>query len=153
MHEVAVIFLAGGKAVAVVDADDWERLSRHRWRLSKGHAITDIGSTTVSMHRMIVGAREGQVVDHRNRQRLDNRKENLRRCTHEENNLNTSPRGQASRYRGVWMSKGKWRAAITRHGRRQYLGYWDTELQAAMAYDMAADRLHGRFAKLNILHR
>lgn len=102
------------------------------------------------MHRLIMGAKPGQIVDHKNRNSLDNRRENLRFCTVSQNTAN-SRRHQDSRYpyRGVSLRYGKWQAYIRKNGNYHSLGaYIDIE-DAARAYDRKALELFGEFAVLN----
>ena len=157
MSEVEFVFLASGKGVAIVDPEDFPLVQRYRWRLSKGHAITEVRRngkrTSLSMHRLLAGAADGEIVDHRNGNRLDNRRANLRKCDAGENARNAAPHRKAfSEFRGVWLSRGLWRAAISVDRQRRYLGYFKSEAVAALAYDVAAIRLHRKFARTNILH-
>jgi len=137
-------------SVVIVDADDYEFLSKFRWhRATRGYA-----TATISMHRLIVGAPVGKEVDHINGEPADNRKENLRLCTRSQNIANTrKPRrknGCQSRYKGVHWAKTnkKWVAIVAPNGKR-YRRYCDTELEAAKAYDEMAKRHFGEFARLN----
>lgn len=97
------------------------------------------------MHTVIMGT---PLVDHRNRDGLDNRKDcNLREATKAQNLMNQGPRGGASQYKGVayHAKTGKWRARI----KQQALGLHATEEAAARAYDAAAREQFGEFARLN----
>jgi hypothetical protein len=93
------------------------------------------------------------LVDHINTDSLDNRRANLRLATHSQNSCNSrrDKSNTYSRFRGVSFSKRKqkWFAAIRANGRKLWLGYFDNELDAAKAYDMAARKYHGEFAVLN----
>ena len=93
------------------------------------------------------------LVDHRNTDSLDNRRANLRLATHSQNSCNSrrDKSNTYSRYRGVSFSKRKqkWFAAIRADGKKTWLGYFDSEEDAAKAYDTAAKKYHGEYATLN----
>ncbi len=95
----------------------------------------------------------GLLVDHRNTDLLDNRRANLRLATHSQNSCNSrrDKSNTLSRYRGVSFSKRKqkWFAAIRANGKKMWLGYFDSEEDAARAYDAAASKYHKEFARLN----
>lgn len=105
----------------------------------------------VQLHRLILGI-EGtkKLGDHKNRNTLDNRRENLRIATHSENCKNRISAGE-SKYLGVCKSTGraKWQATIKVKGRYKMLGRFDSEEAAAIRYDAAAKIHHGEFANLN----
>jgi hypothetical protein len=94
---------------------------------------------------------EGMVVDHINGNGLNNRRSNMRNCTRAQNSANRRPkRGAASPYKGVFpRPDGKFEASICHDGRKQYLGRFENEIEAARAYDKKAKELHGEFAYLN----
>lgn len=100
------------------------------------------------MHMMLTGWRE---TDHRNGNGLDNRRKNLRPCTHAQNCRNAKPRSVSSKYKGVGWSRvhNKWRARIRVDGILKSLGVFTEEAQAARAYDRAAAEYFGEFARLN----
>lgn len=156
MGEVNSIPLTQGKS-AIVDADDYEYLSQFNWHYTKtGYAARKIKKngafTSLKMHRDIMNPSPDRHLDHINREKLDNRKSNLRFCTDAENNLNKAPRkGCASKYKGVWWSKErkKWVAEIKRGEKRIRLGRFICEKAAALAYNKAASDLHGEYAYLN----
>lgn len=104
------------------------------------------------MHRMIMNPPDGMVVDHRNGDTLDNRRENLRVCTPKQNLQNRkSEKGSSSRYIGVhWHTPpGKWLATINPNKQNYSLGHFDSEEDAAIARDVAAQFFFGGFARLN----
>jgi len=152
------------KRFAKVDPDDYPWLSQYRWHCQKRshtcYAVRTVwqGGTCgkVWMHRVIMGTPEGLVCDHINHEGLDDRKRNLRNCSKQENSFNKSRhRNGGSRYKGVHQRNGsdKWFSSIQARGKQEYLGEFDTEIEAALVYDAAARRLHGRFAVLNFPDR
>ena len=102
------------------------------------------------MHRHILSAPAHLTVDHINRNRLDNRRCNLRLCTVAENNCNRfvvlSP---TSRFKGVTRRDNLWVASIHPSGNRLRLGSFAVEEDAARAYDVAAKKFYGEFACCN----
>lgn len=141
---------------ALVDDDDYEWLKQWKWHCSVyGYAVVSDG-TAQFMHRMVIKAPRGIKVDHINGNRLDNRKENLRIVSDSQNRMNSRkrckwPRKLTSLYKGVgWHDSVQlWRARITVQQKQMYIGYFDSELAAAMAYDIAAKDLYGEYARLN----
>lgn len=101
------------------------------------------------------GSESNGLVDHRNTDSLDNRRANLRLATHSQNSCNSrrDKSNTYSRYRGVSFSKRKqkWFAAIRANGKKMWLGYFETEIDAARAYDAAAKKYHGEYATLNFI--
>jgi len=150
--EVRQIPLGDG-AYAYVDAADFEWLSRWNWRLHGGYAMRTEKRRKVYMHRAIMQPPRGMVVDHINRNKLDNTRDNLLVCTQQENCHNRSKRnGASSRFRGVSFNRrmGRWCARITFEGRRLWLGCFVEEVEAARAYDRKAVELFGESALLNL---
>lgn len=118
--------------------------SHHQWFGDKRKTIT------VRLHAMIHPVPAGYVVDHINRNTLDNRRRNLRLALISQNAMNSKKRAATtSIYKGVSGHHGRWRATIGCRGRQQYIGTFATEMEAAMAYDQAAKEYHGSFASLN----
>ena len=109
---------------------------------------------SVLIHRLVASEfienPEGKpFVDHINRIKDDNRKENLRWSTNSENQGNTNKRQGSSIYKGVWAKSGKWLCTIQKDKKTRYLGTYETEEEAGRAYDLKALEFFGQFAKLN----
>lgn len=149
--------LDNGQFAIVDDCDSGPVLSR-KWRTSKnGHggpyAITGNSSLWIVMHHVITGERKQ--IDHINGDGLDNRRSNLRFADHSQNagNSDIDKSYCSSQYRGVtWNIRGdRWIAQIGsgRQGTRQYIGCFTDEIEAALAYDQAALKRWGDFARLN----
>lgn len=139
--------------VAIVDDADYEWLSQWKWSYHKaGHAIRckRVGgkATQRIMHREILGFPSG-IVDHINGDRLDNRRENLRVTDAKGNAWNRGKQISSSQYKGVRPRYGKWLAQIQANGRKVHIGMFETEQEAALAYDSFARTLHGEYARVN----
>jgi hypothetical protein len=108
----------------------------------------------VLMHRVILGLADDDPhqADHINHDTLDNRRANLRIATRTQNLANSRKQDRASsRYKGVVRAARGWQAYLTNNRKRQYLGYFDTEEEAALAYNWAAVAAWGEFARLNVI--
>lgn len=145
--------LTNSDKIVLVDDCRYAELRPYGWNLSKkGYAQAWIGGRTVLMHRLVANAQPGVPVDHENRNRLDNRESNLRVATRSQNGANQGKRpGCSSQYKGVHhrRGRGRWEAGIEVEGKHIYLGQHDTEVDAALAYDVAARQHFGEFAELN----
>lgn len=143
--------------VAIVDDEDFELVSKYKWQAApfgrtwSAHR-TGWPKSTIFMHRVIMNAPDGFEVDHIDGNGLNNTKENLRICTHAENTKNQKLRiDSKSGYKGVdWhIYIKKWRARIRVNYEEVSLGYFDSAIDAAEAYDRAAREYFGEFAKTN----
>jgi len=142
----------GNGHYALVDATDYEWLSKYNWHYHNGYAVRREQCRRIYMHRDIMKPPEGMSVDHINHDKLDHRRCNLRVCTHQQNVHNNSKhKGSSSRFKGVGYLKerGKWFAKGYYQGERIWLGYFEDEAEAARAYDRMAVQYFREFAKLN----
>lgn len=138
---------------AVVDATDFARLASLgvKWCVSDGYAVS---AKYGRMHRFLLGAKPGEMVDHVNGDKLDNRRANLRIATNAQNQANRRAVRGTSKFKGVCRqkrphSKDVWVARIVAGGQQVHLGSFDDEAVAALAYDAAARKHFGQFASLN----
>lgn len=136
--------------VIKVDSSDYDYLIKFKWSLiGKGYAYNHkLGM----MHRIIMNTPKELQVDHLNKDKLDNRKLNLRNCTNKENSHNTEgSKKSTSKYKGVsWCNtRGKWSSQIVHNGINLFIGRFNTEEEAGRAYDAKVKELFGEYAHLN----
>lgn len=149
------IRLSQGK-VTLVDDIDYKFLDQFgKWQYHLGYAIHNIYGGCIRMHRVILermGITNIQHVDHINGNGLDNRRCNLRPATPSQNKCNgPAYKNNIAGFRGVsWYARDNtWRAAIAQNGMKKHLGYFDDPWKAAQAYNEAAIKYYGEFARLN----
>ena len=137
---------------AYVDAEDYEWLSQWTWHLHNGYAVRRRNNKVINMHREITQAPKGMEVDHKNRNKLDNTRENLHVCTHAENAQNRrKPRNTSSRFWGVSYIKdrAKYMAFVCYKGEVVSCGCFTDQIEAARARDCKAVELFGDEAQVN----
>lgn len=153
-----------GEHNVFIDGEDFDKIKEYTWCLSKiGNCFYACSGlydkktkkkTTIHMHRIIMDTSKDYIIDHVNGNALDNRKENLRICSNAENLRNRKKqKNTSSIYKGVCFDKRdkKWRASIRLNNKLMYIGLFDTQTQAAKAYNKAAVENFGEFARLNII--
>ena len=143
--------LTQGK-VALVDDKDFKRLNKFKWSAwtngTHWYAVRGI-----YMHKEIIGDVSMAIeIDHKNKNGLDNRRSNLRKCTRSQNSHNTNGhKDRRSKYKGLTYRKrdNKWEARICINSIRIHLGMFKNEIDAAKAYDVGAMKHFGKYAHLN----
>lgn len=144
---------------ARVDDPDFDRLARFQWRAKKHgrtyYAVRDIRKsdgrrTTQHLHHAVLGPGR---YDHADGNGLNNQRRNIRMATADQNSANRrKQRGCSSQFKGVcWHHNRTWVARITVRHLPIHLGYFKNELSAAQAYDRAAKKYFGKFAKPNFV--
>lgn len=152
------------KYVAFVDDEDYYKVSKYRWHVhfnkSTYYAKTNIGNgKKLRMHRFIMDLKDFEYVDHIDGNGYNNKKNNLRICNLNQNSCNRKSSGEI-KYLGVYImkikNKGKiykyYRANITKNNKGIYLGLFKSAEKAAIAYNNAAIKYHGDFARINIIN-
>lgn len=146
---------------ALVNVDGFELVKNFRWYLNKegyvmrSQHISGSGKKRkkkiVILARLLMDAPKNKVVDHINRDPLDNRKENLRICSRSQNEANSPSRGGTSQFKGVhWDKKTeRWISGIKLKYKKFILGSFESEIEAAKVYDKKAREFFGEFAYLN----
>lgn len=143
----------GRSAQALIDAADYDAIIPHTWQISRmgsgiRYARAFIEGHATTMHRLVMRATSGFVVDHINGDGLDNRRENLRLCTQMENMQNRRMhKNNSAGLKGAYKSGRRWVSRITAFGVKKELGIFDTAAEAHIAYVAAAATLHGQFAR------
>ncbi len=141
----------------LIDPSDAEWLSKFTWHITdKGYARYTAPNGGVFMHKLILNTPKGMVSDHINGDRLDNRRCNLRIVTKHQNSQNRAANKPiSSKYKGVgWkIDNNKWQARIRINLKQYHIGLYDSEDEAAEAYNAAALRHHGDHSRLNIIER
>lgn len=143
----------GRSRTALIDVADYEMVSPISWHaqtrksgLSYARAVAH--GKTILMHRLIMNAPLGLSVDHINGNGLDNRRSNLRVCTHMQNMQNRKMHSNnSSGLKGAYKEGRRWVSRISAFGKKHELGMFDTAAEAHSAYIEAAHRLHGEWAR------
>lgn len=154
-----------------IDDEDFEFVNKHKWYVRKtpytDYIFSNINGKTTTLHRLIMNVTDPKIlVDHKDRNGLNNTRSNLRLCNNSENQKNKKASGN-SKYLGVYFHTSKMRyfrkktkdyvvyirqgyiAHIKANGKYIHLGYFKDEVRAAMVYNEAAKKYHGEFANLN----
>ena len=135
----------------IISIESMDKVLSHDWYLNKSGYPFSYTARYHSLHRFLLGRQEkGMVIDHINRNKLDNRICNLRIITAKENSYNrTKNANSENKYKGVQKRGNKYIAVITKDGIKKEIGGFLTEEDAAKTYDMMAEELFGEFAGKN----
>lgn len=142
----------------LVDDEDFDFLNQYKWHnnpktgavgkmFKSGDNRRQGRRSNKIMHRIIMNAPDGIEVDHKNRNKLDNRKDNLRLSTRSQNGMNTKPLSHNKcGVKGVFCDRGKWRVHISVKGKKRHYSSYDSFEEAVMARKKLAKEYHGQFA-------
>lgn len=160
MKKIVINSKTYGRVNVLVDNSDYGLIKNKKWCVGKfpkskslyvwrSAGLNNKGnSITQYMHRFLLDSKKGTFVDHKNGNGLDNRRSNLRICTHAQNchNVGLSTRN-TSGYKGVSFAKHakKWCAQIRKNGKNKKIGYFDSANEASMAWEIESKKIHGEF--------
>jgi ribosomal protein S17E len=138
---------------SMIDDEDYKEVIKYNWHAQKGHSgyyanswSKTIKNKKVHMHRLVMNPPENMMIDHVNGNTLDNRKENLRICTNQQNQFNSKKASNnTSGYKGVTHDRGRWKAQIRINGKPTHLGYFNSPEDGHKAYCAAAKKHRGDF--------
>ena len=136
------------------DREDIGTAVSRLWRPKQGYFRAHVDGKSISFHRFIMNAKEGEIIDHIDGNTHNNRKSNLRKASQSQNLQNTKTRiDNSTGYKGVSFNKRtrRYEAYININGKKKGLGLFDTANTAAQAYNRAAVHFFGEFARTNVL--
>jgi hypothetical protein len=161
----AIRFPINNSTTILIDKEDLNLLTKYKWHVggigyiysakwdySKGWRNRK--NMSIALHRLLIKAKKGEVVDHINGDIHDNRKSNLRICTQQQNAINKKrQKNNTSGYVGVSWSKilNKWEAYICPNYKKINLGFFENKSEAALKYNEAARKYYKNFARVNII--
>lgn len=134
----------------LIDTEDLPKVKDYCWRLhKKGYIVAnkkDTSNSMIGIHRVIMNPKNDELVDHRNWNKLDNRKQNLRVCNRSENNVNIHKKSNnTSGYTGVERNGNNWKAEISFNNKKIYLGTYKTIEDAVKSRNRAEKIIHKEF--------
>lgn len=160
MKEITLRGKWGIGSVALIDDDDFDKVSKKKWYVTI-NGYPKNGKEKLYLHKFIIKCPKGKFVDHINHNLLDNRKCNLRITTPQQSSCNIRTRNRTLPYRGISYSyaynkngqkhirKNPYLVQLGVHPKQKFVGYFDNPLHAAMAYDIWAKEWYGEYANLN----
>lgn len=134
----------------IIDIDDINICKQHTWFIHDGYPTAKINGKQVRLHKFLVNVMPGILVDHKNGNPLDNRRDNLRVCLPCDNAKNVKAR-DPDRISGVTYNKSndKWMVRISIDGKETFLGYYETQEEANKVRLSAEDKYYGEFGYYN----
>lgn len=139
---------------AIVSDNDFIELNKYKWHISGGYAVREGVNKNgrrkrIKMHRTILNIKKKEYCDHINGDKLDNRRENLRVCTNQQNQRNSKKHiDSKSKYKGIRFHHGKWEVRVSIDKNNRIHRYFDSKLKAVTAYNKIVKKYHGEFARL-----
>jgi len=126
-----------------IDKEDLSKTKQHKWGIDgKGYSVSRINGKMIKLHQFIIGKKDGYTIDHKNRDKLDNRKQNLRYCTISQNLMNRKSKGF------YWhVSTSKWMAYITKDKKMINLGLFKNKDDALEMRQSAEKAIFQQYAK------
>lgn len=158
MKIINLVGKLGKGKVVIIDDIDFEKIKKYLWYWlpykKHGYAWAKVNKKTLLLHRFILNTPKKMVTDHKNGNGLDNRRENIRICTMSENLIYKGKLiNNTTGYKGVYHEKrskrNPWFVRLMVKGKLYCLGCYKTKTDAALAYNKAALKYHGKFAYLN----
>ena len=136
-----------------MDEADFPLVCQHKWyarvRGNTSYAVATVDGRPTLLHRLLMAAERGQIIDHIDGDGLNNSRANLRLASHQQNMRNRRPAGGKSRFKGVFSEGDHWRVCIKVDRESVHLGSYTSEEKAARQYDRAARLFYGEFARTN----
>ena len=144
---------AGSSKQFMISIKDFDSVLSHDWYLNRNGYPFSYTAIYHTLHRFLLGRQEkGMVIDHINRDKLDNRQNNLRVISSKENSYNRNKNSNSNnKYKGVQKRGNKFIAVITKDGVRREIPGFNTEEEAAETYNMMAEEMFGEFAGKNFI--
>jgi acid phosphatase class B len=144
------VFIPKNNKIIILDINDYLNIlvnKKYHFKESKNTSYVKVGRNY--LHRIIMGSKKGDIINHIDGNGLNNSRKNLRICSRHENMRNRH--NHKFRFKGVFKRKNlpTFRSYISYNGKQIYVGSFENEIDAAEAYNLKAIELFGEFAKLN----
>lgn len=138
--------------ITVIDDEDYKKICHCKWQVWIGkNVLYAVNRNGKKMHRLIMDAKDGESIDHKDGNGLNNKKSNLRFANKHFNAFNNTKHttSSSSKYKGVDKNEGRWRCRICVYGKSIFIGRYNFEEEAGKAYNKEANKYFGEYAKLN----